>query len=89
MRENKLGGKIKKTNRRKKKEEKKLHKMRKEVLKATKLIYIEPLTSRSPLAFQESNKSSKEEKNVEREIFEALQHVAIVGEGFEETLRGL
>ncbi len=47
------------------------------------------LTSRSPLTFGESSESSKEEENIEWKIFEALQHVAIVGEGFEEILWGL
>ncbi len=46
-------------------------------------------TSRPPLAFQENNENFREEINVEREILKALWHVAIVGEGFEETLRDL
>ncbi len=53
------------------------------------MIYIEPVASRSPLAFWKSNESSKEEKNVKWEIFEVLWCVAIVGKGFEETLWGL
>jgi hypothetical protein len=39
--------------------------------------------------FQESNKNSIEERNVEREILEALQHVTTMGERLEETLQGL
>ncbi len=54
--------------------------------RATKAIYIEPLASRLPPTFQENNKSSKEDKNIEKEIFEALKHANIMGEGLEETL---
>jgi len=38
--------------------------------------------------FQESSTNFGEERNVEKMIFEALKHVAIVGEGLEETLQG-
>ncbi len=42
-----------------------------------------------PLTFQESNESPKEEINVEKDIFEALQHAGTMGEWLEETLWGL
>jgi hypothetical protein len=42
-----------------------------------------------PPLFQENSESFGEEKNVEREMFEALQHAATMGKGFKETLQGL
>jgi hypothetical protein len=39
--------------------------------------------------FQESNKSSREEINVEKDIFEVLKCATTMGEGLEETLQGL
>ncbi len=76
--------------RKKKREEKKLQIIKEEVFRATKAIYIVPLASRlTTPTFQESNKNSIEERNVEREILEALQHVTTMGERLEETLQGL
>jgi hypothetical protein len=66
-----------------------LQKIREEIFRATKAIYIEPLASRPPFAFKESNESCENERNIEREILEGLQHVATMGEGLEETLQGL
>jgi hypothetical protein len=57
-------------------------------LKATEAIYIEPLTSRPPLEFHESNESSRKSKNVEEEIFKALRCATTV-KRLEETLRDL
>jgi hypothetical protein len=42
-------------------------------------IYIKPLASRSPLAFQESSESFEEGPNVEREILKVLQGVTTMG----------
>ncbi len=42
-----------------------LQRVKQEVFRATKAIYIEPRTSRSPPIFQESNESSREGRNVE------------------------
>ncbi len=39
--------------------------------------------------FQESSESLKEERNVEKDIFEALKHATTMGEWLEETLQGL
>ncbi len=63
--------------------------IREEAFRATRVIYIEPLTSRPHPIFWESSENSREGKNVEQEIFEALKHVSIVGEGLEEILWGL
>ncbi len=52
------------------------------------MIYIELFASRLPHVFQD-NSESFGERNIEREIFEALQCVATIGEGFEETLQRL
>ncbi len=49
------------------------------------MIYIELFASRPPLAFQENSESFREERNVKREIFEALRHALTIG-GVEETL---
>jgi hypothetical protein len=51
------------------------------VLKIIGAIYMEPLTSQLPLAFQEFCESFEERRNVERKILEALQQVATMGEG--------
>ncbi len=59
-----------------------------EGFRATKVIYIEPHASRPPPTFQESSENSKEEKNIKRNILEALQHADIIG-GLEETLQGI
>ncbi len=73
--------------RKKEREEKKLQRIKKEVFRAIKAIYIEPFASRlTAPTFQESSKNSREEKNIEREILEALQHVVTMGERLEETL---
>jgi len=69
----------------KKTKERKLQRVRKEVLRATKTIYIELLASRSPPAFHQNNESFGESKDVEK----ALRHSTIVGEGLEETLKDL
>ncbi len=45
-----------------KKKEKKLQRIREEVFWATRSIYIEPLASKLPFAFQEGSKSSKKKK---------------------------
>jgi hypothetical protein len=50
------------------------------------VIYIELLASKLSLAFQESSKSFREEKNVKNIFFEVLQCVATMGGGLEETL---
>jgi len=50
------------------------------------VIYIELLASRLSLAFQESSKSFREERNVEYIFFEALQCVTAMGGRLEETL---
>ncbi len=73
----------------KKRKEKKLQRIRKEVFRTTKAIYIEPLASRPPPTFQKSSKNSREEKNIEGKILEALQHAPTMGEGLEKTLQGL
>jgi hypothetical protein len=44
-----------------------LQRIREEVLKATKVIYIEPLASKPPPTFQENNESSRKDKNIERD----------------------
>jgi len=64
-----------------------LQRDRKQDFKATEAIYIEPLASRLPFAFCESNESSRKGKYIEQEIFESLKHVAIVGRGLEGTLK--
>lgn len=69
-----------------KREEIKLKKIRKEIFRATRAIYIKLLASILPLIFQENSQSFGEEINIEREIFDALQCATIMGEGFEETL---
>jgi hypothetical protein len=69
-----------------KKEENELQRIRKEIFRATKIIYIELFASRPPPVFQESNTNFGEERNVENEIFEALKHVVTMGEELEETL---
>jgi hypothetical protein len=50
------------------------------------VIYIELFASRLSLAFQENSKSFRKERNVEYIFFEALQCVATMGGGLEETL---
>jgi hypothetical protein len=65
-----------------------LKKIREETFRATRVIYIELFASRLPHVFQD-NSESFGERNIEREIFEALQCVATIGEGFEETLQRL
>jgi hypothetical protein len=47
------------------------------------------LASWLSLAFQENSENSREERNIEKENFEALWHVATMGEIFKETLQGL
>jgi hypothetical protein len=42
-----------------------------------------------PPTFQESNESSREERNVDKYIFEVFKRVTTMGEGLEETLQGL
>jgi hypothetical protein len=54
-----------------------LQRVRKEAFKAIRAIYIEPLTSRQPPIFWESSESFREERDIEREIFEALRRVTI------------
>jgi hypothetical protein len=51
--------------------ERELQKIREEVCRTTRAIYIEPLASRPPFAFQESSESCEEERNIERKILEA------------------
>lgn len=46
------------------------------------------LASRPPPISQKINESSREGRNIEWEIFEALTCVVIVGEGLKETLQG-
>jgi hypothetical protein len=59
------GGKFEKRKKKKKKtKEKKLQRVREEAFRAVKAIYIEPLASRLPLVFQESNESYGEERDV-------------------------
>jgi hypothetical protein len=53
------------------------------------MIYIELLTSRPPLLFRNSSKSFREERNIERKIFEALRRVTIVGKGVTTLTLGL
>jgi hypothetical protein len=78
-----------KKKRKREREERELQKIREEVFRATREIYIEPLASRPPFAFQESSESCEEERNIKRKIIKALQHAATMGEGLEETLQGL
>jgi hypothetical protein len=49
------------------------------------VIYIELLVFRPPPIFQENNESFRKERNIEREILEALQRANIMG-GLEKTL---
>jgi hypothetical protein len=72
---------------RKEEEERELHRVRKDVFRAIKAIYIEPCTSRP--TSRELNESFGEEKDVERESFEALRRVTITRERLEKTLRDL
>lgn len=66
-----------------------MKKIRKEIFRATGAIDIELLASRLPPSFQENSESSREMKNIETKIFEALQCATTMGEGLEETLQGL
>jgi hypothetical protein len=52
-----------------KEKEKKLQKIREEVFKTIRVIYIELLVSRPPPIFQENSESSRKERNIEREFF--------------------
>ncbi len=85
-RANKREAKLRRQKEEKEGEERKLQKVRKEAFIVTSEIYIETLASRSPLVFRKNNESFKEERDIGQEIFEALKHVSIVGEGLEETL---
>jgi hypothetical protein len=71
----------------KKAKERESYRVKDEAFRVTKEIYIEPLASRPPPVFQESNESSGKRRDMESENFETLKCVVIVGEGFEETLR--
>ncbi len=73
----------------KRKERRKGKKIVEETFRTIGAIYIEPLASRPPPIFRESNESSREERDVKQEIFEALKHVTTMGEGLEKTLQGL
>lgn len=66
----------------------KLYKIKEEIFRATRAIYIEPLASRPPPIFWKSNESFRGGRDVESEIFEALKHVVTMGR-FEETLCSL
>jgi len=80
----KEGGRVEKTKR---KERRKGKKILEEAFRTIGAIYIEPLASRPPPIFRESNESSREERDVKQEIFEALKHVTTMGEGLEKTLQ--
>jgi hypothetical protein len=73
----------------KEKEENGLKKIREEVFRVIETIYIELLASRPPPIFGKINESSREEKDLKREILEVLQCSTIVREGFEKTLHNL
>ncbi len=64
-RTNKRVAKLRKERKMKKGNEKELQKVRKEVFKTIKAIYIEPLASRAPPTFCESSESFGESRNVE------------------------
>jgi hypothetical protein len=65
-----------------------LQRVREEVFRATRAVYIESLASRPPPTFHESNESSKENKHAKQKKFKTLRCVIIVG-GLEKTLRDL
>ncbi len=62
---NKRVAELRKERKKKKGNEKELQKVREEVFKTIRAIYIEPLASRAPPAFRESNESFGESRNVE------------------------
>ncbi len=66
-----------------------MQKVKEEAFRAIGVIYIEPFASRLPPVFWDNSESYGEERDVKHESFEALKHVAIVGEGFEKPLQGL
>ncbi len=53
--------------------ERELQRVRNEVFKVIKTIYIEPLALRPPFEFLESSESFGESKDVEQEILETLK----------------
>ncbi len=57
----------------KKTKERELQRVRKEVFRVIRTIYIEPLALRPPLEFLESSESFGESKDVEQEILETLK----------------
>jgi hypothetical protein len=64
--ENKKGGKVEKTKIRQRRKGKKIVE---EAFRTIGAIYIEPLASRPPLIFRESNESSRDERDIKQEIF--------------------
>jgi len=88
MRVSKREAKLKRQKEEKEGEERGLQRVKKEAFRATVVIYIEPLALRPPPVFWKSSGSSREELDIEQEIFEALKCATIMG-GLEETLQGL
>jgi hypothetical protein len=67
-----LRERVKKKKKEKEREESELKKIRKEVFRVIKAVYIEPLVSRPPPIFGESSESFREERDIEKEILEVL-----------------
>jgi len=66
---NKREVKLRRKKEKKEIEERKLQKVRKEILRAIGTIYIEPLASKPPLAFHDNNESFGKSRYIGQEFF--------------------
>lgn len=80
---------MRKKREKKQTKERKLQRVRKEVFRATKVIYIEPFASRPPPTFWKSSESFGQGKNIEQKNFEVLKCATTMGERLEKTLKDL
>ncbi len=71
-------------------EEREMQKVREEVFRATRVIYIEPpLVSKPPLVFRKNSESYGEERDVKHENFEALNMLLLWEKDLKKKIQGL